>query len=471
MTAQLRNWCFTSYNLTIWNANWQFPAEKMRYCVFQFEMCPKTGKVHAQGYLEVLSPMRMGGVKKLTGDNTMHLEGRKGTPEQARHYCMKPVFNCECQHCSGPGLRIRYVEGCSMTPNTYGYVEGASNIPMGPWEFGQFEKSQGARNDIEALKTDIKAGKNENELVEAHTAYALKNPGGFKMLIKNLAPIVKRKQKTKLYILCGSPATGKSTLAKTILGAPQCFTLQGIDGKLWFDGYVPNIHKRLIINEFYGQIKWSLFMQMIDEHDFTVEVKGGSLPFLFEEVVITSNTHYSGWYSSHIGEDPNLRGALYRRIDIAWWLSIENNAVKMVDITPPKVSTELIYLKVEDVDKAILTKNVTADTTAVTPISPTNGEILTSVKPTNIDVTADTTATKPIIKIPEKAVEEHAKIFKEWEEKHFVIDPKSTVKQGPEARVHIKDEPKVIDLMKEIGHLVDKVELPTLNPCRFGEPN
>lgn len=83
----LRNWCFTSYDLE----NFKVPDDNryFRYCVYQAETCPTTGSLHYQGYVEFTRTMRMKKVKELFGDQSMHLEPRQGSREQARAYCMK----------------------------------------------------------------------------------------------------------------------------------------------------------------------------------------------------------------------------------------------------------------------------------------------------------------------------------------------------------------------------------------------
>jgi len=83
----LRNWCFTTFNLQL-----QVPEndKNFRYCVFQTELCPTTGQLHYQGYVEFTRTMRMKKIKELFQDETMHLEPRQGSRVQARAYCMKP---------------------------------------------------------------------------------------------------------------------------------------------------------------------------------------------------------------------------------------------------------------------------------------------------------------------------------------------------------------------------------------------
>lgn len=84
---RLRNWCFTSYNLDDFIVPDEHPD--FRYCVYQAEKCPETQRVHLQGYIEFNKALSFGQVKGLFNDPAIHLEGRRGTREEARAYCMK----------------------------------------------------------------------------------------------------------------------------------------------------------------------------------------------------------------------------------------------------------------------------------------------------------------------------------------------------------------------------------------------
>ena len=92
-------------------------AERMRYLVYQLERAPTTGILHYQGYVEFKRSTKMGGVKKALGSDTVHLEPRQGTRDQARGYCMKEESRID-----------------------------------GPYEFGQYvESEQGKRSDLDSL--------------------------------------------------------------------------------------------------------------------------------------------------------------------------------------------------------------------------------------------------------------------------------------------------------------------------------
>lgn len=94
-----RNYCFTrnfssaeaanvAYNDLTWHE--ELPSV-VKYCVFQVETAPTTGRVHWQGYIELDEPLRIAGVKNKLGDpfDVAHYESRRGTQEQAIAYCKK----------------------------------------------------------------------------------------------------------------------------------------------------------------------------------------------------------------------------------------------------------------------------------------------------------------------------------------------------------------------------------------------
>ena len=116
-----RNWVFTLNNpeetgeVLIARLSLE---DKIRYTVFQLER-GENETPHFQGYIELNKPQRMSGMKKLIP--RAHFEGRKGTRQQARDYCMKQ------------DTRV-----------------------AGPWEHGTFSAGgQGRRNDIKIGRAHV----------------------------------------------------------------------------------------------------------------------------------------------------------------------------------------------------------------------------------------------------------------------------------------------------------------------------
>jgi len=84
------NWCFTLNNYL--QEDFEFLDElyrtqKVKYLVYGKEICPTTGTIHLQGFLQLSKKLRFSGVKKLLGDK-FHIE-QAVLPEFAAEYCKK----------------------------------------------------------------------------------------------------------------------------------------------------------------------------------------------------------------------------------------------------------------------------------------------------------------------------------------------------------------------------------------------
>lgn len=67
----------------------RWDAECLRYVIAGLEKCPRTSRLHWQGYLQLSEAVGYSRVKEVLGCNWAHLEGAKGTPKEARDYCVK----------------------------------------------------------------------------------------------------------------------------------------------------------------------------------------------------------------------------------------------------------------------------------------------------------------------------------------------------------------------------------------------
>jgi len=81
----------------------------------------------------------------------------------------------------------------------------------------------------------------------------------------------------------------------------------------WWDGYRPDYHKHVVIDEFDGQIGITHLLRWCDKYPCQVETKGSGDYLEYKKLWITSNVHPVDWY-------PNARpahvAALLRRIHI-----------------------------------------------------------------------------------------------------------------------------------------------------------
>lgn len=269
MTA--RAFCFTDFeNKSEIDIVDRAKADKQcNFIILQEEKCPKTGKVHYQGYLQFASPQRWSRVKKIVSKSA-HLQASKGTLEQNIAYCSK----------SATHLR-------------------------GPWQWG-VGKSQGQRLDLENCIQMVQEGKTDLEIYQA-------NPSQFVRLKKFIGTARNMEQQkiavtfrnVEVLIFYGDAGTGKTREAFSV--DPQLYTVPDPEGnRVWFDGYEGQC--TILLDDFYGWIKYHLLLRMLDGYPIRMQTKGGFSSGCWTRVIITSNKHPSEWYQ--VG----LTKALNRRI-------------------------------------------------------------------------------------------------------------------------------------------------------------
>lgn len=275
MGQRLRNWCFTLYEYVDGRgvAASDTPdklfdgVDSVRCGIWQLECCPATQRHHIQGYVEFNSSVRMAAVKGILGP-TVHLEGRKGTREQAIEYCRK--------------------------------LDSRVN---GPWEHGDLgQLKPGRRSDLDNLADGILSGISKSELVEHHAAAFIRYSRGVEALYnirtRASAPAW-RDISCRVYY--GDAGTGKTRRAVTESAGDYYILQQG--ERLWFDGY--ESQGTLIIDDFYGWIKYGTMLALLDGYTFRCEVKGSFTHAFWTTVIITSNAHPDTWYAR--GMTPALR--------------------------------------------------------------------------------------------------------------------------------------------------------------------
>lgn len=260
-----RHWCLTEHtttNFRIWK-NLDLVNTGIRYLVYQLEQCPKTNKLHIQGYVEFYSAVRMTQVKTRLGSTTVHLEARKGTRVQARDYCCK---------------------------------EDTRVIGTEPVHLGIFSTKQGHRTDLEQVTDMVTAGATEYEIMQELPTQHIKFYRGIARQIQ-----LREQQRLNHYtpisvnVLWGKTRSGKTRSVFAKHGAHNVYVAQiNENGKLWFDGY--NGQKVLLINEFYGQYRAGAMLELLDNYRKTIEVKGGTTVSNWDHVYITSNCHPEEWY-------------------------------------------------------------------------------------------------------------------------------------------------------------------------------
>lgn len=237
----LNNYTETDYNTIV-----NFINAKCKYGIVGKEVGEKTGTSHLQGFCNLDKPMRFGTIKKSL-HNSIHIEKAAGSDEDNQKYCSK-----------------------------------AGNF---------FEKGspcrQGARTDLASLVDGIKNGANTIQKVatEFPTCF-IKYHRGISEYLKIAYPITPRNEKTWVYYYWGPTGSGKSRRA---LKEAQDINADSIYYKprgLWWDGY--HQQENVIIDDFYGWIKYDELLKITDRYPYKVQVKGGFEEFTSKRIWITS---------------------------------------------------------------------------------------------------------------------------------------------------------------------------------------
>lgn len=280
---QLRNVCWTLFCnytedkeqevLDTWEA-WR----QVKYCVFQPELCPTTGNTHFQGYTEFVKGVRISTIqRKFPG---IHVEKRQGTADEARDYCIKQdtrLPGCEPSECG------------TFTPG------------RGP----------GYRTDLNDAAERISKGESLKAVAIDDPVLFVKYHRGLTALQTILRPH-KRTWKPSVIILWGPPGTGKTRSVYDTHGFEDVYEVPTprSGSEVWFDGY--NGQEVILVDDFYGWLKWSFLLKFIDRYPQDLPVKGGFTPNLAKHIYFTSNADPQQWYTYN---EKMIWEALERRVD------------------------------------------------------------------------------------------------------------------------------------------------------------
>jgi len=254
-TTTYSNWMVTAFDQLDSFDPTQWPS--FRYCCYQREICPQTGREHIQGYVMFAKRVGLSFLKKL--DGTAHFEPRRGTHDQAKDYCSK-------EDTRKPGCE--------------------------PVEAGDPPKP-GKRTDLHDVADAITAGSSIRDLCLNHTPAMIKYSKGAQFVKMMISP--KRRWDMNVIVLFGPTGLGKSELADHL--APDAYRLPIASDKntLWFDGY--SGEEDVIIEEFEGyRCTYSFLKEFLDRYPLLVPTKGGHANFSARRVIMTSNTPPDLWY-------------------------------------------------------------------------------------------------------------------------------------------------------------------------------
>lgn len=271
---QCRNWCFTLFGKedrcidTLHHeikSTYKNYNDIIRYICIGKETCPKTNKLHIQGWLQLVNKKTLGGVKKLLGYNWVHLEQCRGDEYSNEVYCKKD--------------------------NDF-------------WEAGKFI-TQGQRTDLEQIKKQIEGGKPMYQIANDYFGDFIRYFSGF-MKYKQLVDEHKASKfrKVEVIVIQGTTGVGKTRMAME----KAKYKIEG-DSLDWWDGY--NGEDCILIDEYDNQAKCTKMLNILDGYKLRLPIKGAFTYANWTKVFITTNNPWEMWHT-HAKEEH--RKALRRRI-------------------------------------------------------------------------------------------------------------------------------------------------------------
>lgn len=191
----------------------------------------------------------------------------------------------------------------SAAANDYVWKDETA-VPGTRFELGELPLKRNDADDWKKIKASAKSGNIDEVPDDIYIRYY----GTLKRIA--LDHLEAKDVDKTIYVYWGVSGSGKSHRAREEAGKDAYIKDPCTK---WWDGYQPNKHKHVIIEEFTGTINISHILRWFDKWSSTAEQKGGGVPFVSEKIWITSNVNPLLWYPD---ANPEQLNALLRRMKI-----------------------------------------------------------------------------------------------------------------------------------------------------------
>lgn len=240
----------------------------IRYLYVGKEICPKTKKLHLQGYVQMFSQCRATAIQKMFNVK-FHINKCNGSVEQNIDYCGK---------------------------------DGDTR------EWGVVSKGQGFRSDLHNIKDDLLKGDSMYEIMNNYTSQFVRYHSGIGKMKELIDYKLRCKDRPNLKVtaIYGKAGSGKTTYVYDKHGYEDVYVLNETNYKKGFWNNYKD-QKTLLIDEFHGWIKYKDLLQITDRHPYPVNLKNGSTMANWDNVYIISNRKPASWYT-------NIADNLKRRV-------------------------------------------------------------------------------------------------------------------------------------------------------------
>lgn len=265
---QHRGWCFTLFTDGSGYNRPPYNPLHMKFLVYQLEECPRTHKLHYQGYMQLNSAKTFEGAKRLLRDDA-HIE---------------PARNVKA---------------------SIAYAQKEDTRKAGPWQYGT-EPHQGSRTDTQEVAEMVRDDATMAQIAEQHPATYMRMFRGIGELRQALHPPESMARISVL--LWGETGTGKTRWAYETY--PTLYTVFS-QKEPWFDGY-DGQDVVLFDDAGKGTCGYNTIKRLTDRYPQRIPIKGGSAVWRAKVIIFTTNDpHYESWWGDIPAADV---AALDRRI-------------------------------------------------------------------------------------------------------------------------------------------------------------
>lgn len=279
MPKKVRGFVVTNWNCDAAIYETLIENKKIQFIAYGVETCPTTGTEHHQCFLYFHNPKSRGTrnlcrIGQMFGETQCHVEPMRGSFSQNEGYCAK---------------------------------EG-DLIKLGE------EPAQGERGDLTEIKDQILNGERTADDVAVTDPVTYHQYGRTLEKIETIALRKKyRTEMTKCIWYTGPSASGKSHAVFSDFN-PETHFIKDVSVD-WWDGYIGQ--PIVILNEFRGEIKFSMMCGLIDKWPMTVPVRGKeSVPFLAKEIRVACIKSPKDVYHRTASEDGEPWQQFERRVKV-----------------------------------------------------------------------------------------------------------------------------------------------------------
>lgn len=226
----------------------------IRFIAYGREICPESGRPHHQMFMYLWSPSTFGKKK-------LNIIGNWWGKKHCNVAPMRGSFRNNADYCS----------------------KESSLIKIGD------EPRQGARGDIAENVAMIRSGELDPAGLRAlDFQHAHLYGRTYDKVYQDTLSMLYRTEMTEGVWLHGPTGCGKSMMAFAGFD-PLTHYVFNTETK-WWDGYRPDKHMTIIIDEFRGEIAFRILLRLLDKWPFKVPVRNcPDVPFLAKKVIITSS--------------------------------------------------------------------------------------------------------------------------------------------------------------------------------------